>query len=99
MSQIETTKKLNKLWEVTNGYLFPEAPDVINEHLTSLDTNQLSDLQDLLEIGVQWNTEVTIGSSNHTVHQAYCSACPVSYSQLSAAKWKPLGTDKTSEKT
>ena len=40
----------------------------------------LMDLRQLLRIGIQWNTQVTLNDAKHTVSQAYCSALPVAYS-------------------
>jgi lipoprotein signal peptidase len=45
------------------------------------------ELRQLLRIGIQWNTQVTIDECKHTVTQAYCSALPVAYSPHSATLW------------
>jgi len=84
---------IRNLWEVQNGYLFPTAASIgiVNKYLNTLPSDKITELQNLMEIGIQWNTEVTIGNSNHLVHQAFCSACPVSYSNLSDGQWENLG--------
>lgn len=45
-------------------------------------------LKSNLQIGLQWNSEVTLPLSQHTVSQAYCSALPVAYSSIAPAKWE-----------
>jgi hypothetical protein len=37
---------------------------------------------------VQWNTQVTIRRSSHTVTQAHCSALPVAYSNRPSDLWE-----------
>ena len=45
-------------------------------------------LRQLLRIGIQWETEVTLYDCEHTVTQAYCSALPVAYSPFEAGVWE-----------
>jgi len=56
----------------------------INKIIHSGTEADIDNLRDLLRIGVQWNTEVTLNHAHHTVAQAYCSALPVAYSQPTA---------------
>ena len=49
--------------------------------------HELDRLRQLLRIGIQWNTQVTLNAAEHTVSQAYCSALPVAYSHLSPDLW------------
>lgn len=44
-------------------------------------------LRQLLRIGIQWHTQVTLNDCKHTVSQAYCSAVPVAYSHHPAHLW------------
>ena len=38
-------------------------------------------------MGIQWNTQVTLNDSRHTVSQAYCSALPDAYSHHPSHLW------------
>lgn len=97
-SQIDTLFELgqalgntsNTLWQMKNGYaLASEAGlKVIAEKLQNKSECERDELRQLLRIGLQKNTEVTISDSKHQVTQAYCSALPVAYSQHSSALWK-----------
>lgn len=79
----------NHLWEMKNGYAFASETGLkeITNKVSSLNELGIDNLRKLLRIGIQWDTEVTIGNSNHTVSQAYCSALPVAYSQLPSELW------------
>jgi hypothetical protein len=79
----------NHLWEMKNGYAFASEFGLreIASKIRLMSEHEIDDLRKLLRIGVQWDTEVTISNSKHTVSQAYCSALPVAYSQLSAKLW------------
>ena len=79
----------NHLWEMKNGYAFATEPGLreITKRVRSSSESEIDDLRKLLRIGIQWDTEVTISESLHTVSQAYCSALPVAYSQLSPELW------------
>jgi len=59
----------------------------ITNRLKSSNESEIDELRQLLRIGIQWNTEVTIAESRHTVSQAYCSALPVAYSHHSSELW------------
>ncbi|WP_211209412.1 hypothetical protein [Thiofilum flexile] len=79
----------NQLWQMKNGYALPslEGLDAINNQIISASELERDELRKLLRIGIQWNTEVTLNEAKHTVTQAYCSALPVSYSNLPAKLW------------
>ena len=49
----------------------------IAHRLQASSESELDRLRQLLRIGIQWNTQVTLNDSRHTVSQAYCSALPV----------------------
>lgn len=79
----------NRLWEMRNGYALASLEGLIeiNNKIKSATESEIDELRKLLRIGIQWNTEVTLGNSKHTVTQAYCSALPVAYSQQSSELW------------
>lgn len=80
----------NHLWNMTNGYALAseEGLSNITEKLESASENQLDEIRHALRIGLQWNTQVTLCESTHTLSQAYCSALPVAYSQLPSSLWE-----------
>jgi hypothetical protein len=80
----------NRLWEMKNGYALASQDGLleINTIINTSSAEELDDLRCRLRIGLQWHTEVTLGSSNHTVTQAYCSALPVAYSHHSSEQWE-----------
>lgn len=77
------------LWEMKNGYVIPSDTGLmeITSKITSASENDMDDLRKLLRIGVQWNTQVTMGDAQHKVTQAYCSALPVAYTQQPSDLW------------
>lgn len=80
----------NHLWKMQNGYALPTlaALEEINARLQSADEAGRDKLRGLLRIGVQWQVEVTLKDAGHTVSQAYCSALPVTYSNIAARHWE-----------
>jgi len=83
-----------RLWRMVNGYALPSAAGLqeIDEHLAELDEAGRDRLRQALRIGVQANTQVTLGGSSHVVTQAYCSAMPVAYSGLATSRWTRFAT-------
>ncbi len=79
----------NRLWEMRNGYALASEEGLIEitNKIKSATESEVDELRKLLRIGIQWNTEVTLSNSKHTVTQAYCSALPVAYSQQSSERW------------
>jgi hypothetical protein len=77
------------LWEMRNGYALPSHSGLveISNRLRASSESELDELRQLLRIGIQWNTQVTLNDSNHTVSQVYCSALPVAYSHHSSNLW------------
>ncbi len=103
IGKILKNKELD-LWKMQNGYAFPSSEGIayINNHLSSLSDVAYDILLSNLKVGVQWNTEVTISNTRHTVNQVYCSALPVAYSQLEDDLFEPfaqLVLDATYEAT
>ena len=83
-----------RLWKMENGYALPSTSGLqeINQKLASMEDAQQDALRQALKIGMQWDTQVTLGDSSHTVSQAYCSAMPVAYTPHPAKHWAPLAT-------
>ena len=82
----------NHLWTMSNGYLMPEENGLaeITEKLAGLKKEKPNEPGNLLRIGIQKNTEVTIMEAGHLVTQAYCSALPVAYSSCPSDLWEPF---------
>ena len=80
----------NRLWEMKNGYALASYSGLsaISNRILASDEDELDELRKLLRIGIQWNTQVTLEDSSHTVSQAYCSALPVAYSNHDAQLWE-----------
>ncbi len=79
----------NQLWTMNNGYVIA-SHDGLNKILHRLQESselEIDKLRQLLRIGIQWDTQVTLGGASHRVSQAYCSALPVSYSPHSSELW------------
>jgi len=79
-----------KLWCMQNGYALATATGLaqIGERLRSADATARDQLRQLLRIGLQWRTQVTLANCRHLVSQAYCSALPVAYSGHSKSLWQ-----------
>ena len=79
----------NRLWEMRNGYALATRSGLveIGQRLRAAGEDELDQLRQLLRIGIQWNTQVTLNESRHLVSQAYCSALPVAYSHHPADLW------------
>ncbi len=79
----------SRLWEMKNGYALASRSGLveISDRLLAASERELDKLRQLLRIGVQWRTQVTLGDSKHTVSQAYCSALPVAYSRHYPHLW------------
>ena len=80
----------NRLFKMQNGYAIPTLPalEEISARLQKADAAELDRLRGLLRIGVHSGVEVTLNNAGHTVAQAYCSALPVAYSNISAVHWE-----------
>ena len=78
-----------RLWTMRNGYAMPSAAGLqeITDRLASINEQQLDFLRGTLRIGIQSDTQVTLGKCEHTVTQAYCSALPVAYCSHPSRLW------------
>jgi len=79
----------SRLWEMRNGYALASENGLVEiaQRLKDSSESELDRLRQLLRIGIQWNTQVTLNDSTHTVSQAYCSALPVAYSRHPSHLW------------
>jgi hypothetical protein len=81
-----------RLWQMVNGYALPSAKGLaeIKRKLANIDEAALDVLRQALQIGLHWDTQVTLDGASHTVSQAYCSAMPVAYTSHAPELWAPL---------
>jgi hypothetical protein len=79
----------SRLWEMRNGYALCTQSGLVEiaDRLQASSDSELDSLRQLLRIGIQWNTQVTLDDSRHAVSQAYCSALPVAYSRHPSHLW------------
>jgi hypothetical protein len=79
----------SRLWEMRNGYALASHNGLveISHRLRASSESELDRLRQLLRIGIQWNTQVTLNDARHMVSQAYCSALPVAYSDHVSNLW------------
>jgi hypothetical protein len=79
----------NRLWTMKNGYVLASHNGLVEiaNRLRTSSESELDRLRQLLRIGIQWNTQVTLNECKHLVSQAYCSALPVAYSPLPSNLW------------
>jgi len=84
----------NILWQMRNGYalLREEGLYTINRQLARMNTDEVDRLREKLQIGLMWNTQVTLDGCTHQVSQAYCSALPISYVGYVTEIWKPFAS-------
>ena len=80
----------NRLWTMKNGYALASHKGLteIQQRLQGSSEDELDELRQLLRIGIQWNTQVTLQDCQHQVSQVYCSALPVAYSTQPAYLWE-----------
>ena len=88
-------KPVTALWQMQNGYAMcsRDGLDAIAGHLRALKPEQVDILRGKLRIGVHRDVEVTEGAGKHRllVSQAFCSALPVAYTDVSA-DWEPFAS-------
>jgi hypothetical protein len=79
-----------RLWRMQNGYALPSVAGLeeVSLRIKAMSEDDRDRLREKLKIGIQWDTQVTIGDCKHLVTQAYCSALPVAYSKLPKDSWK-----------
>ncbi|MDO8777976.1 MAG: hypothetical protein Q7K57_56525 [Burkholderiaceae bacterium] len=89
-------KPVKALWSMRNGYALctSDGLNLISAYLGTLSLEQTDALREKLCIGVHSNVEVTDqpAAQSIRVSQAFCSALPVAYSQVPAARWAPFAS-------
>ncbi len=82
----------SRLWRMRNGYALPSKQGLreIADKLQASDEEELDALRQLLRIGIQWDTQVTLDKCSHLVSQVYCSALPVAYTSHPPELWEPF---------
>ncbi|WP_039018162.1 hypothetical protein [Halocynthiibacter namhaensis] len=82
----------NAIWQMKNGYVLPgeEALAQLRGKILRMSEAARDEVRSLLRIGLQQDTEVTIGGSGALVSQVYASALPVSYNNLPEWDWEPF---------
>jgi hypothetical protein len=82
-----------RLWTMRNGYALCTAKGLatIAQKLDSLEAKELDELRDRIRIGLHSGVQVTdADDAEFVVSQAFCSALPISYTDIPAAHWKPF---------
>lgn len=79
----------NRLWQMKNGYALASHQGLteISQQLNAATDREKDEYRQLLRIGIQWQTQVTLNDCQHEVSQVYSSALPVAYSSLPAKLW------------
>ena len=83
------------LWTMRNGYLQCDRAslDAICAYIASLHAADLELLRGTLRVALHSNVEVTAGRHpGPLVHQVFCSALPIAYSQTAARHWRPFAS-------
>jgi hypothetical protein len=81
----------DRLWTMRNGYALctEQGLATIARKLEALDARGIDSLRGLIRIGLQSGVQVTdADEANLVVSQAFCSALPVSYTNIPAGRWK-----------
>jgi hypothetical protein len=78
-----------RLWRMQNGYALPSEAGLeeVSCRIKAMSEDDRDRLRQMLQIGIHWDTQVTIEGCEHLVTQAYCSALPVAYSGLPKDLW------------
>lgn len=78
-----------RLWKMINGYALPSRAGLeeVDGLLKAMDECGHDRVRQVLQVGIQWNTQVTLKGASHVVSQIYCSALPVAYSNLPSVLW------------
>ncbi len=81
--------RAGRLWEMRNGYTLATQSGLaeIDQRLRDASEDERDSLRQLLRIGIQWNSQVTLDDARHTVSQVYCSALPVAYNRHPMHLW------------
>lgn len=79
----------DRLWNMQNGYALISRAGLqeISARLDAMSEVERDALRQVLRIGIQWDTQVTLADCEHRVTQAYCSALPVAYASHPETLW------------
>ena len=83
------------LWTMRNGYALCTAEGLaaISRILKDRAAPERDSLRDLLRVGLHWRVQVTgTERDNLLVSQAFCSALPVSYTNIHTHRWTSFAT-------
>ncbi len=88
------------LWVMSNGYALASKPGLKSISSIIAEPSRRAAAAELLRIGIQADTEVTIAAERtpgqpdylpgHRLTQVYGSALPVAYSKVDSATWEPF---------
>ncbi len=88
------SRPVGELWTMENGYALASQSglEAISVYLATLTSDQRDEVCGLLRIGLLSDAEVTeaVGPDRPLVSQAFCSALPVAYSDISPDSWGPF---------
>ena len=86
---IELENEKYNHWEMKNGYALANREGLknISNQIRTKSEDDYEYLKGKLKIGVQWDSEVTISRNGNRITQVYCSALPVSYSDIEIELW------------
>lgn len=94
LSAIETVldNTQHLYWWVDNGYQKAgiRTLDCLQRRLEHYSPTQQAAIIAQLQIGIQWDTEVTLTEQAHNVTQVYCSGVPIGYNDAPASSWTPF---------
>ncbi len=79
----------SRLWRMQNGYALASREGLIeiSRCLRMASEKEIDNIRGRLRIGIQRNTQVTLGDCKHLVSQAYCSALPIAYCSHPPELW------------
>jgi hypothetical protein len=88
----ELGNETHDLWTMRNGYAMctEKGLATIAQKLEVLDIHGIDELRDVIRIGIHRGVQVTDVEDLHLVSQAFCSALPVSYTNIPSERWKPF---------
>jgi hypothetical protein len=89
------SRPVDALWVMKNGYALcsQSGLDAISEHIQSSPRDAIEALRGKLRIGLHEDIDVTDASRPFPmVSQAFCSALPVAYSRVPAARWQTFAS-------
>jgi hypothetical protein len=86
----ELCNETHALWTMRNGYALctDNGLATIAQKLEALDIDGIDALRDVIRIGFHRGVQVTDVEDLHLVSQAFCSALPVSYTDIPSERWK-----------